>query len=971
MNTKLAGYELIVEKSVSDLNSKGYLFRHSKSGARIFILENDDTNKVFSIGFRTPPSDSTGVPHIMEHSVLCGSEKFPAKDPFVELVKGSLNTFLNAMTYPDKTVYPVASYNDQDFKNLMHVYMDAVFHPNIYERPQIFKQEGWHYELTDADEPVTINGVVYNEMKGAFSSPDDLVERKVFEALYPDTAYALESGGDPEVIPELTYEAFKAFHQKYYHPSNSFIYLYGDCDMEERLAWLDQEYLGKYEKIELDSSIKMQPAFEKVNEVRFAYPVSEDEELEDNTYLTYNCVIGDVLDRELYLAFQILDYALLSSPGAPVKERLLKSGLGRDVMSSYENGILQPYFSIMLKNSNEADKEKFVSLVRETLSELVENKIDRRTLEAGINYFEFKFREADFGAYPKGLMYGLQCYDSWLYDEENPFMHISATETINELKRRLDTDYFEQLIKKYLLDNNHMSIIVAVPERGLNEKKEKELADKLQAYKNGLSEDEIKALIADTAALKKYQEEPSTQEELESIPLLSVSDIKKEVEEVCNEEICEEGVEYLYHNVETNGIGYLTLQFKLDCVPHEYLPYVGLFKAFLGLLSTENYSYSELTNEINRNCGGITAGFSNYAQYDGATTYMPCFEIDAKMLSDKTDFVFAMLSEMLFTSKFEDGERFRELLMMLKSRTQMGLMTSGHSMAISRATSYYSDSAAFTSNLGGYNFYRFICELDENFDNKYQSALANISKALEYIFCQDKLMVDFTGSPEAFEKVKEKAAGFVKKLSDAHKPVVSCEFDHQQLNEGFKSASQVQYVAVSGNYKQAGFEYKGALKVLKVLMGYDYLWINVRVKGGAYGCMSSFKRNGEAALVSYRDPNLKETLDIYRNAAAYLEGFEASDRDMEKYIIGTISEMDIPLTPKMKGSRALGIYMTGIDMKLLQKERDEVLSCTKEDIRALSDYLKAIVDQGNICVVGGEQKIKDNADLFKNIENLL
>ena len=435
-HTQLSAYELVRKQDVSDLQSVGYLFRHKKTGARVLLLENDDENKVFTIGFRTPPEDSTGLPHILEHSVLCGSKKFPAKDPFVELVKGSLNTFLNAMTYPDKTLYPIASCNDKDFQNLMHVYMDAVFYPNIYERDEIFRQEGWSYKLDEKESDLEYNGVVYNEMKGAFSSPEGVLDRVILNTLFPDTSYRNESGGDPDVIPELTYEQFLNFHKKYYHPSNSYIYLYGDMDMEEKLNWLDQEYLSKFDYLAIDSEIRFQKPFEQMKEVEMAYSITSSESEEDNTYLSYNKVIGTSLDEKLYLAFQILDYALLSAPGAPLKKALVDAGIGKDIMGSYDNGIYQPIFSIIAKNANLEQKEAFIQVVEDTLKEIVKNGMDQKALEAGINYHEFRYREADFGNFPKGLMYGLQMFDSWLYDDEKPFIHVEELKTFAFLKDR-------------------------------------------------------------------------------------------------------------------------------------------------------------------------------------------------------------------------------------------------------------------------------------------------------------------------------------------------------------------------------------------------------------------------------------------------------------------------------------------------------------------------------------------------------
>ena len=497
-------YELIRREELEGLRSTGYLLRHRRSGARVVLIENDDDNKVFSIAFRTPPSDSTGVPHIMEHSVLCGSKHFPAKDPFVELVKGSLNTFLNAMTYPDKTVYPVASCNDRDFQNLMHVYMDAVLYPNIYEHDEIFRQEGWSYRLEEKDGKLTYNGVVYNEMKGAFSSPEGVLDRVVLNTLFPDTSYANESGGDPEVIPELTYGQFLDFHRRYYHPSNSYIYLYGDMDMEEKLNWLDAEYLSAYENEPVDSAIRLQKPFDRMVEKEIPYSIASDEPEEDNTYLSYNKVIGTSLDKELYLAFQILDYALLSAPGAPLKKALTDAGIGKDIMGSYDNGIYQPIFSVVAKNANAEQKEEFIRIIEEVLTDAADKGIDKKALEAGINYHEFRYREADFGSYPKGLMYGLQMMDSWLYDENEPFMHIDALDTFAFLKKQVGTGYYEELIRKYLLDNTHGAIVVVKPEKGRTARMDRELEEKLEALKDSLSDARKERLVEQTKELEDY-----------------------------------------------------------------------------------------------------------------------------------------------------------------------------------------------------------------------------------------------------------------------------------------------------------------------------------------------------------------------------------------------------------------------------------------------------------------------------------
>ena len=508
----LKAYTLIEEKNLTDIRSRGYLLQHKKSGARIAVVSNDDANKVFYIGFRTPPEDCTGVAHIVEHTVLCGSERFPAKDPFVELVKGSLNTFLNAMTYPDKTVYPVASCNDADFQNLMHVYMDAVLHPNIYKRKEIFQQEGWHYELEEKDAPITLNGVVYNEMKGAFSSPEGVLEREILNSLFPDTTYGNESGGDPVHIPELTYEAYLDFHRRYYHPCNAYLYLYGDMDFEEKLSWLDREYLSDYEAIAVDSAIRRQKPFDQVRSVSRKYSIAGNEPLADHTFLSYNIAIGDSLDKKRYHAFEILDYALLNAPGAPLKKALLDAGIGRDIMGSYDNGTYQPIFSIIAKNANAEEETRFAEIIREVLREQAAGGLNKQSLLAGINSAEFRYREADFGVYPKGLMYGLQMLDSWLYDDTKPFLHLETLAVYQYLREQVETDYFETLIRDCMLCNTHVSMVKIEPERGLNAKNEAELAKRLAAYKDSRSEAELEALIADTKRLKAYQEEPSPRE---------------------------------------------------------------------------------------------------------------------------------------------------------------------------------------------------------------------------------------------------------------------------------------------------------------------------------------------------------------------------------------------------------------------------------------------------------------------------
>ena len=969
----LTAYEVIQKEDLSDIKSQGFLLKHKKSGARVLLMENDDENKVFCIGFRTPPSDSTGVPHIMEHSVLCGSRDFPVKDPFVELVKGSLNTFLNAMTYPDKTVYPVASCNDKDFQNLMHVYMDAVFYPNIYQHDEIFRQEGWSYKLERPDGELTISGVVYNEMKGAFSSPEGVLDRVILNSLFPDTSYANESGGDPDVIPELTYEQFLDFHRKYYHPSNSYIYLYGDMDMEEKLRWLDEQYLSEFDAAEVDSEIKYQEPFGEMREVVQEYSITSDESEEDKTYLSWNKVIGTSLDEKLYLAFQILDYALLSAPGAPLKKALVDAGIGKDIMGSYDNGVYQPLFSVIAKNANVEQKEEFIRVIEDTLREIAEKGMDKKALRAGINYHEFRFREADFGNYPRGLMYGLQLYDSWLYDEAKPFIHMQAIPTFEFLKSQVDTGYFEDLIRTYLLENTHGAVVIIRPERGRTARMDRELAEKLKAYKESLSPEEVQKLVDDTHELEQYQEEESSPEDLAKIPVLKRTDISREIAPIYNDEMEIGGVKLVHHNIETNGIGYVTMMFDLSGIREELLPYVGILQSVLGIIDTTNYEYGELFNEINIHTGGIGTSLELYTDVTKVKEkeFRATFEMRGKALYPKMDVLFSMMREILMESRLDDEKRLKEILAMLKSRLLASFLSSGHTTAALRALSYTSPMSKFKDDTDGIGFYEAVKKIEEDFDGQKETLIRNLKEIARRIFRADNLMISYTSSEEGIEPMTKAFAAVKDSLyTGGEIPDEACILHCRKRNEGFKTSSKVQYVARVGNFIDGGQKYCGALQILKVILGYDYLWQNIRVKGGAYGCMSNFNRIGDAYLISYRDPNLERTMEVYEGVVDYLKNFNVSDRDMNKFIIGTMSSLDRPMNPAAKGARSMNLYMNRVSEEMLRSERGQILDAQQEDIRALADVVKAMLDQKLLCVIGSEEKIEEQRGMFLEVRTL-
>lgn len=956
-------YELIKEKYIEEVASNVKLLKHIKSGARILLFENNDENKVFSVGFRTPPTDDTGVPHILEHSTLCGSKKFPVKDPFIELLKGSLNTFLNAMTYPDKTVYPVASCNDKDFANLMEVYMDAVFYPNVYLHEEIFKQEGWHYELENVDADIIYNGVVYNEMKGAFSSPEQVVMRESRHALFPDTTYGVESGGDPEFIPNLTYEAFKNFHHRFYSPANSYIIMYGNMNMEEKLNWLDEEYLSKFDVIKVDSHIDYQKPFTTPIHEEIFYPVGKDESLENKTYYSYNAVIGTYEDAKLNLAFQILNYALLEAPGAPLKQAIIDAGIGSDILSDFDSGLLQPVLSIIVKDAQSGKEQVLDEVINKTLKELVTKGIDKKSIQAAINYYEFKYREADFGGAPKGLVYGLNAMETWLYDDNDPFTKLEYNAQFSSLKEELNTNYYEELINKYLLNNNHVAYVTVSPSNTLGAEKEQALKEKLAAYKASLTKEELEKLVNDTKALKEYQATPSTLEELATIPLLTREDIDDKVEPLYNEEQILDGVKVLKHNVETNGIGYLNFCFNTKDVPNELIPYVGLLQNVLGYVDTTKYTYQNLTQEININTGGINPRTKIISI--GDNDVLPLFVFETKALYDKIPFVFDTVKEIITSSKLNNKRRLMEILGENKSQRQMMLMGRGHIASMNRAFSYIRSSSYYNELVDGISEYQFIEDLCLNFETKYEEIITNLEKVIKLIFRKENLIISYTATNNAYDKY---LTDFVNSLYKEEVQKGKFEFTPNLLNEGFRTPSTVQYVARVGNFKEVG-NYTGAFQVFAMALRYDYLWMQVRVLGGAYGCMSNFTRNGNVYFVSYRDPNLEKTMDVYMNIPNYIDSFNPSTDDLTKYIIGAIGMLDTPLSPKDKGARSFLAYLQNVTYEDLKQERHEVLNVTLDDIKALKPLIEKALNDNALCVIGNENKIEDS-NIFKEKKNL-
>ncbi|WP_346940489.1 insulinase family protein [uncultured Clostridium sp.] len=963
------GFKLNREEKVEEINSIARVFIHEKTGAKLLHLENDDSNKVFAIGFKTPPSDDTGVAHILEHSVLCGSRKFPTKEPFVELIKGSLNTFLNAMTFSDKTIYPLASKNEKDFLNLMDVYLDAVFYPNIYNTKEILMQEGWHYELENAEDELTYKGVVYNEMKGAFSSPDGVLMRGIQKSLFEHNTYGFESGGDPEFIPDLTEEEFLGFHSKYYHPSNSYIFLYGDGNLDERLAFINDNYLSNFEKKDIDAEILPEKSFKEMKEVVTEYSISNEDNENEKTFMALNFVTGECTNDELYISLSILEYLLLETQGAPLKQAILDANLGKDVYGSFDNGILQPVFSIVLKNSDANKKEEFKNVVFDTLKSLAKNGIDKKLIEACINITEFKLREADFQGMPKGLFYYMTAMDSWLHDGD-PLIHLKYEKNMEKIKKALTSNYFEQLIEKYILTNKHSSLLVLVPKKGLSDAKEKKLRDGLKAYKENLSLEEIQDIINETKSLINRQNTPDPDDILETIPVLSIDDIDEKVEELDIIEEDASGVKLLHHDAFTSKIAYLDFMFDSRTIAQEDISYISLLTTLLGKINTKTYSYVDLSNEILINTGGVYFKNEVYGDSKDILRYSPYLEGHCSVVVDRVPRALEILSDIIKNTSFEDKKRIRELIRVLISRIEMRLMDRGHQVATTRLGAYFSPAYAYIEKTSGYEYYKFLKEIENNFDDRIDSVILKLESIMKKVFNKNSLIVTVTGKDEEVDAVKKNISKILEVLSDEEIQFNKYNFHEENKNEGMLTPSNVQYVAKGYNYKKLGYEYTGKLLVLKTIIGMDYLWNKVRVQGGAYGAFANIVRSGNLMFASYRDPNIKETLKTYDNAVNYLDNFTTTNREMLKYIIGTISELDMPLTPSMAGDAAVSYYIRRISKADRQQERKEVLSTTVKDISNFSKLVSDVMNMNYIVVLGNDGKIKENKDVFKSLENV-
>jgi len=959
-------YKLIEEKYIDEVASNCKVYTHIKTGARVLTLSNNDENKAFGIGFRTPPEKGNGVCHIVEHCVLSGSRKFRTKEPFMDLIKSSLQTFLNAMTFPDKTIYPVASRNEKDFYNLMDVYLDAVFYPRIYEEEKIFLQEGWHYDLKSEDDELKYNGVVYNEMKGAYSSSENIVADGMSFSLHENSTYGVDSGGDPKLIPSLSYEEFKDYHKKYYHPSNSYIYIYGNQDMEKVLDFIDNNYLSSFEKEEINSEIILNEELKETKEVHMTFSASKEEMKEKIDYLAKGWTIGYANSKLDVFMRDFLAELLIDAEGAPLKKAILKSGLAEDVYSEISSS-LPLDLSIILKNTDANKKDEFLKILNETLNDLVKNGIDRDLLEATLNKFEFIFREG--GGTQKAVVYYIRALNSWLYDK-SPLDALYYNDILNEVKEKINDNFVENYIKEKLIDNNYSVILSATPELNKNEKQDKKLKEELLELKEKMSNEEKREIIKKSIDLDRYQTEEDTIKDKDTIPSLKLSDIEKKVTDYPLEEDKIGDVVYLKSNQDTNRIVYTTISHDISFIKKEELETMSILLSLIGLIDTKNYSYEKLNNEIYKSTGGITITPTVYVDSKNPEKYSLRMNVKMKSTAENVGRGLEIVKEIITNSVVDSKNRVKEVLNILRSRIESTMLQNGHQFIVSILKSYYSEVSDLESHIGGLYYYQYMKDLTENFEERWESFKNSAENIYEKLFTKDNLIISTSGNISDLNNIKDELENYINELKNNELVKPKYEFKNTNKNEGLYTTSNVVYVSKGYNLRELGLNYSGDLTVLANILNSYYLHNEIRAKGGAYGAGITIARTGEMATYSYRDPNLKNTARVYDNIGEFVENLKISNEDLKGFIIGSMNAFDPLLSPGQIGDVNLSRYITGLKKDDLEKFKKEALNTRIEKLNSYGEIFKKAMEKNYIAAFGSENIIRDGKDLFKEIKSL-
>ena len=957
------GYKLIERRFVKEVNSDCFYLEHIQSGARVIKIAANDANKTFCIAFKTIPESDNGAPHILEHSVLNGSQNFPVKSPFDVLSKGSLNSFMNAFTSKDFTMFPVASMNDKDYFNLMHVYLDAVFNPIFRTDARVLRQEGWHHELPDKDSPVGYKGVVYNEMKGAFSSPNRELAYQAYKHLFPDNEYGYESGGYPTAIPSLTQEDFIRFYQRYYHPENSYVFLYGDADPAKELEFIDKYYLSKYQKNNHVIDIADQEPFAAMKDLTYNYPVMEGASIDNQAFLSLNWVAGHSTDRELTMSLDLLCEVLFNQESAPVRLALQEAGIGQDVSANTDN-FKQNVIRVIVQNANANDKERFYQVVIETLRDVVKHGHNQKELEGVLNRMEFQFREGNDAQ--KGMTAIFQSQPGFFFAND-PFLGLEYEKPLANIKKAIAEKSLESIIQTCFLENTHALLLTLEPKQGLDKERNEETIQELKKFKASLDTHSIESLVRETHELIEYQKRQDSPEALATIPMLDLKDIEPRAPWYQVEEKQVEDVPVLYFDQFSNDVVYVNLYFDLRVLPESLIPYASLLSNVIGLLDTSNYSFGELNQELNIHTGGFYSNLGSFLENQDDNNLIPKFQITAKSMNSKLPKLFDLTGEILNHTIYSDSDRLKTLLMRHESQLEASIKNRGNKYASTRLSSYFNNQGMFNEMTGGLEYYWFINDLVLNFEQNHQAIIAGLQDVAASLFSQANMVCAVTCSKNDIDAFSEGMSGFLKVFPAGVKELRQWSFNFARKNEGIQTESKVQYVIEGYNFKKLGYKWDGRMRVLDQVLSTDWLQSRIRVIGGAYGGYSSINSNGFITFNSYRDPNLRETLDNYQKTVDYLVNFEADDLSMARYIIGTIASIDQPMTTSQKGDLAVTLYFSKRRQEDLQHDRNSILTTRPEDIRGFAKMIRDVLAQHAFCVYGNEAKIRSEEKLFGSL----
>jgi len=958
-------YEVFTSEHIECINSDAVALKHKKTGAVICLILNDDDNKLFCVSFKTPPTDDCGTPHIIEHSVLCGSEKYPVKDPFMQLVKGSMYTFLNAMTYPDKTVYPVSSCNDTDFINLSNVYLDAVFAPNITKHPEIFMQEGIHYEPTE-DGSLEVGGVVYSEMKGAVSSPDSNVYDELIYSMFPDNAYGRNSGGDPDAIRQLTYDRFIEFYKSHYHPSNAYFFLYGDLDFKERLEYIDREYLSKYDALDMCVDTGTQAPFGGMRKTVKSYPIADGESEDGKTFLAYGSVFTDALDTVECYAADFLADILVESPGAPVKTALVDAGIGSEVYGGFINHMKEPVFSVIAKNTDASRADEFVSVIDGTLRRIAKEGVNKKSLLAAIERSEFRFKEGEQGSTSKGLSYSLGIMQSVMFSLDDPFRYLKYDHVISEMRRLADTDYFEKLILK-IADSCHRSLLVYKGESGLGEKMNEKLSAELRRMCEKMSDEEYKSICDMYDSYAEYQDTEDTAEALSCIPVLSKNDIPREPQPVYNREATVGTLPAVCHDIPVNGLVYLRFLFDISHVPTDKLPLLDLAVSVFGKADTAKTKYADLLDEIRLNTGGFGITCTSYRKYGTKEGSSLMLEVSLRMLASKVIRACELAREVLLETKFSDKKRVCEILAETVSEKERDILYAGSEYAASRALAYLNSADAVDDMVDGLSSFNAQKEMLASFEEHSDLIVSEMESLVRSLVNKNACIVSVTADSENYRTIEEAVRVFAEALPSFDVPSPAERKALGKLNEGILTASSVQYVAQAGNLFDSGYSYDGSYQILTSMLKNDYLYPAIRMKGGAYGYNCSFAQSsGNVTFTTYRDPELSESYKVFEGCGDFIRSKLPTDDELNRYIVGSFGKIDRPMTPYVKAVRSLSVYMTGITFDDMCRDRLAMLNVTAEKLQSLAHSVDDVISQGFRCTIGNEEKLLSEKELFSN-----